>query len=226
MNKPVFYENLKETSKKAADIIAQSINKLLSTQEQVVLGIPGGRSVSRIFKKLKGKNIPWKKVHIFMIDERMVSIEDDESNFRLAMECFFGELIDKKKLPEQNIYPFIPGKGIKSYEKELKDLGGSYDIILLSSGEDGHIGALYPNHSIKDESEYYLTMNDSPKPPKDRMTSSRKLLLRSKVAILLFFEEAKRDALNRFQDKKLDINDCPAKLLNYIKDSYILTDLK
>ena len=69
MNKPVFYENLKETSKKAADIIAQSINKLLSTQEQVVLGIPGGRSVSRIFQKLKGKNIPWKKVHIFMIDD-------------------------------------------------------------------------------------------------------------------------------------------------------------
>ena len=78
MNKPIFYGNLKETSKKAADIIAQSINKLLSTQGQVVLGIPGGRSVSRIFQKLKGKNIPWKKVHIFMIDERMVNIEDVE----------------------------------------------------------------------------------------------------------------------------------------------------
>ena len=54
MNRSIFYDNLKETSKKAADIIAQSINKLLNTQRQVVLGIPGGRSVSGIFKKLKG----------------------------------------------------------------------------------------------------------------------------------------------------------------------------
>ena len=60
---------------------------------------------------------------------------------------------------------------------------------------------------------------------KDRMTSSRKLFLRSKVAIVLFFGELKREAFKRFQNIKLDINDCPAKVVNFINESYILTDL-
>ena len=222
-------ENLEQ---KAADIISDSINNLLKKQETVVLAIPGGRSVTGIFKNLKEKNIPWKKAHIFIVDERLVPIDHKESNFRLAKESFIEELINKGLLPKENTHPFIlnksePDSGISAYQEEIKKHGSIYDIVLLSSGEDGHIGALYPSHhSIKDNSDYYITMHDSPKPPKDRMTMSKKLLSKSKVAILLFFGEGKRQAYNKFLDKSINISSCPAKLINQIKHSYVLTDLK
>lgn len=190
--------------KKAVNIISSSINNLLLKKERIIFGITGGRSVSGIFKLLKEKNIPWGNVHIFMLDERLVPIDDKESNFRLAKENFIDELISKGLLPEENVHPFAMDEskknfGISDYEAELKKYGGVYDIILLSSGEDGHVAALYPNHhSVRDESEFYLIVHDSPKLPKDRMTISRKLLIKSKVAILLFIGEIKKDAYNNF----------------------------
>lgn len=221
----------KELDEKGANIIADSVNKLAKSQEYVVLAVPGGRSVSGIFTRLKEKDIPWNKVHIFMVDERLVPIDHEESNFKLAKESFVADLIKQGKLPEQNIHPFIMDKeketyGIGEYADELKQYGARYDIVLLSSGEDGHVGALYPNHSIKDDAEFYIVMHDSPKLPKDRMTMSRQLLLKSKVAIILFFGEAKKQAYNKFKDESVSVIECPAKIVNKIPESYILTDIK
>lgn len=208
--------------KKAAKIVKDSILSILKEKKDVVFAIPGGRSVAGIFKLLIKEDIPWQKVHIFMVDERMVSLEDKDSNFKLAKETFLGAI----NIPNQNIHPFVVENGIKAYEGELKVLGGNYDIILLSAGEDGHVGALYPNHhSIQSDSEYYLVMNDSPKPPPNRMTLSKKLLLRSKVALIMFLGGGKRGAFAKFMDKGIDPVACPAKLVQSINESYAFTDI-
>ena len=205
----------------AADIIEDSIKGLLKKQEKVVMGLPGGRSMPGLFSELKKKEIPWKNAHIFMIDERLVPIDDKDSNFRLIND----NLICGLKIPKANIHPFVVEKGIQEYEHELIKHGGAYDITVLSAGEDGHIGALYPNHhSIEDDSEYFIIMHDSPKLPKERMSCSRKLLARSKVAILLFIGEGKKRAFEKFKGKA-DFNELPAKLVEAIEDSYVLTDL-
>jgi len=96
-------------------------------------------------------------------------------------------------------------------------------MVLLSSGEDGHVGALYPDHhSVKDDSEHYIVMHDSPKPPPRRMSMSRKLLLRSKVALLFFFGKGKKDALKLFK-KEGTYEECPARLVKKVKEAYVLT---
>lgn len=202
----VIYKPLRsEIERSAVKIISETAADILAGQESLVLAIPGGRSVVGIFKLLKKTDsIDWEKIHIFILDERLVPPGDKESNFKLAKDLFIDELIKKKSIPRGNIHPFIydkknPSFGICEYTDELKKFGGSYDIILLSSGEDGHIGGLYPNHhSIRDDSEYYITMNDSPKPPSNRMSSSRKLILRSKTAIVFFLGEGKKNGFSGF----------------------------
>lgn len=222
MTKVIPVSNLNDFNNQAADIIEKSINKLLLNQNIVVFGIPGGRNVSGIFNKLKEKDIAWKKVHIFMVDERLVPVNAPESNYKLAKESFIDELLAKELLPKENVHPFIIDT---DYESELKKIKDTYDVVLLSSGEDGHIAALYPNHpSTKDDSDFFITMYDSPKPPKDRITISRKLLLKSKVAILLFLGKKKEEAYRKFKDDNIDINSCPAKLILSINDSYVLTN--
>lgn len=222
-------ENLNQN---AIDIIVKAVDELLQIQPQAVLAIPGGRSVQGIFKLLaQEKRIPWEVVQIFMVDERLVPLTDGQSNFKLAKELFIDSLINQNLLPKANVHPFIfnpktPDKGISEYQKALKRFGGKYDIIILGVGEDGHVGALFPNHSITDESEYYLTMTDSSKPPPERMTASRQLLVKSKYALALFLGEAKRQALANYKDENLTIEECPAKIIDEIKNSYLITDLK
>jgi len=122
--------------KAVADTIKDAIGDILQKKDYVVLAIAGGRSVPFVFEILKKKDIPWDKVHIFMVDERLVPIDDKESNFKLAKETFIGDLIKKGKLPEENTHPFIldneaSDKGLSTYENELNKFGSIYDIVLL-----------------------------------------------------------------------------------------------
>ena len=69
-------------------------------------------------------------------------------------------------------------------------------------------------------------MDDSPKPPKDRMSSSRALLLKSIAAVLLFYGDSKKSAFDDFLDSNIDDTECPAKIVTKINNSFILTDQK
>jgi 6-phosphogluconolactonase len=218
--------------KTAVEIIENSIHDHLKTKKIVVFGICGGRSVTGIFGLLgSSEKILWEKIHIFMVDERIVPITDDESNYNLAKIYFINKLLQDNLIPESNLHPFVPGiipedTDIKKYENELKQYQDYYDISLLSSGEDGHVASLYPDHhSIMDDSEFYMKMKDSPKPPNERMGASRKLLGRSAASILLFYGESKRDAYIAFNNTKIDYTSCPAKITKNVKDSFVLTDL-
>lgn len=161
-----------------------------------------------------------------MVDERLVTIESKESNFRLLKEVL------NSIIPKENLHPFIYDKdsnsfGIKPYEEEIKRYGGNFDIVLVSAGEDGHIASLYPNHpSISDNSEHYIFVDNSPKPPAKRTSASKNMILRSKIGIAIFYGEIKKEAYLNFLNKELDYTTCPAKLVSEISESYVITNLK
>ncbi len=210
--------------KKAAEIIAETIKSLLAQRECVVLGVVGGSSVANVFEHLGDEKTGWERVHLFLIDERLVPLDHADSNYGVVQPFFSGIL------PEENLHPFVLEKdaadqGVEKYKKELMKFGGKYDVILVSSGEDGHIGALFPDHfSIDSEAEFFLTMNDSPKPPKERMTASRNLLQRAETGILLLFGNGKAKAFHDFQREDIPYRSCPAKILGALPEYYILTD--
>ncbi len=232
MEKRIYDPDKSKLDETAARIITDTINGMLKKKLFVVLAVAGGRSVGGVFNSLIKQDIPWEAVHIFIVDEKLVPLEHEESNFRLAKESFLGKLIEERRLPKGNVHPFIhdptsPDLGLANYRKQLEQWGGSFDIVLLSSGEDGHIGALYPNHhSIRDTSPYFIAMDDGVKAPNERMSSSRKLLLRSKVALILFYDDIKKDALKMFLDSKTSFEACPAKLAKGIEESYVLTNIQ
>ena len=104
MSKTLVCNKKEDCEKQAAGVIADSIIELLKKQNTVVLAVPGGRSVAGIFELLKVEDsIEWSKVHIFIVDERLVSFDDEESNFKLVKEHFVDELEKNGKLPETNI---------------------------------------------------------------------------------------------------------------------------
>ena len=208
----------------AVDLIVENIQQILEEKDYVIIGVPGGRSVKILFEVMKmDSRFLWHKIHIFMIDERLVPVTDEKSNYNLVKD----QLLDEINIPKENLHPFILDEtknyGIQKYETELRKYGGIYDIIILGVGEDGHVGALYPNYTINNDSDYFIVIHDSPKLPKDRMTSSRKLLLRSKLAVVLFIGEGKRDAYENFINPDVSMNECPAKLVYDIKKTIVLT---
>lgn len=226
----IIKDKRKELEIKAAILIERKIHEYLKTQKQVVLGICGGTSVKGIFELLKKQNIPWEKVHIFWVDERLVPTDSPDSNYNQSCNIFLDFLTKQKKIKTINVHPYNYfdlqiEKGLDAYKNEVREFSHHFDIVLLSSGEDGHVASLFPNHdSINNQSEFFIHVNNSPKPPKERISTSRKLLEKSKTAILLFFGEQKRQAFKNFQNQEMSVIDCPAKLVNNIQDSYVFSD--
>jgi len=207
---------------------------LCRKQEKVVFGLCGGRSVGAIFELLGRieKNIPWNKVHFFMVDERLVPVDNAESNYKLAADILLNPLKEKGLIADANCHPFnldktSPDFGVQKYSEELASFGGKFDLAILSGGEDGHIGAIYPNHhSFDDESDIYMFMTDSPKPPPGRMSASRKLMLKTNSAILLVIGDSKADLFKRLNDGSVEAKGCPAKLVTQLTQSYLITTHK
>ncbi len=210
---------------KAAWILAENIQDLLTLQRHVVLAVPGGRSVGGVLRYLAKENVDWERVHIFMVDERLVPPGHPECNFTRIQE-HLHEIISLV-----SVHPFFSNpeqeeKGVETYRRELAELGGRFDIVLVSSGEDGHIAALFPeNHDPAAEVDDFLLVHDaSSEPSAGRMTASPRLLLRSQVGVILFFGQEKRAALQDFFDDALTVRDCPAKIISLLSQHYILTD--
>jgi 6-phosphogluconolactonase len=211
--------------------LCDKLRAALAGRERVNLAVPGGRSVVKIFQAMLREDLDWRRVHFFIVDERLVPLDHADSNFKLLQDRLVTPLAQAGRIAADNAHPFIldpasADRGAGRYEKVLAEHGFRYDAVLLSAGEDGHVGALYPHHhSVEDRHHGFIVMDDSPKPPPGRMTSSLSLMQTADAAILLFVGEAKRGAYGRFNDARLPVAACPAKLALDIGDLTVCTDL-
>lgn len=120
--------------------------------------------------------IPWDKVHLFWGDERFVLHDDPESNFKMVMDT----LISKVPIPVNNIHPIpteieTPRGAARKYGMQLKRfLGrvGTFDVVLLGIGSDGHTASLFPGDPVLKEKKKRAAAVEAPEgyTTKDRIT--------------------------------------------------------
>jgi 6-phosphogluconolactonase len=216
---------------RGARLVARVVGELLATEPHVVLGLVGGRSVGGIYRRLADLGLPWAKVHVFLADERLVPLTSDESNFKLVGADLLAGPLDRGSMPRANAHAFeldaaVPDFGVSAYTAALAALGGRFDVAVLSAGEDGHCASLFPNHpSVADESDHFIVVENSPKPPPKRISASRRLLERTRVGLMVFYGEDKRAALGRFRDPAVEVRACPSKFVAALERGHLLTDL-
>ena len=219
MSEPILVENIDLLKK----MIEKEVEILLEKKEKIVFGMPGGRSIKMLLPHLK--DLPWKRIHVFMVDERLVPTDDKDSNFRLLTESLFGDLVDDGLMPEENLHPFKIKKqedyGLGEYSKELNRFGG-FDIVFIGVGEDCHIAGLFPAHTVEVKKDGYFAFHDSPKPPKDRMSCSTNMLAKAKLGVFLFIGAGKKPAFENFM-KKGPVSECPSRIA-YKMNSIIYKD--
>lgn len=209
--------------------------KKFSNQKNVVVGLCGGRSVVEFYKDIvRNKNKiskkVWKKINFFFVDERVVNKNSKEGNYFVAKENLFLDLIKSKLISWKRVHRFGTYKNInlelKNYTNLLSRFGGNFDIIVLSSGEDGHIASLFPRHKLlKEKGKKYLYLWNSPKAPAKRVTVSPRFIEDAKSGLIFFVGEEKKEAFRMFKNNKVKIWDCPAKLARRIRGLYVVREL-
>lgn len=140
--------------------------KAISERGRFAVALSGGKTPVRFYGRLAGHDevLPWRKIHIFLVDERFVPHDHQDSNRRMLTET----LLDKISIPEGNIHLIQTGQGsleisAQEYERELERFfnvsAGQFpvfDLILLGLGEDGHTASLFPGTEALEESRHLV----------------------------------------------------------------------
>jgi 6-phosphogluconolactonase len=211
--------------------VCELIQQIQGMEAEVVVGLPGGNSVKPILKAVAESDIPLDNVHFFWVDERFVPHTDPDSNYKQAMDFVFQDLIDQGKIPRENLhaFPYNPideGQDLQTYYDQFDALGGLFHVLVLGSGEDGHIASLFPGHTYWEKTQPALFFErDSPKPPSTRVTFGPPVFEDAQKTVLLFLGEGKRSALDHFLNDNVALIDCPAKIVQENEELYVFTDL-
>ncbi len=228
--------------REVAQLMADRLGAAADAHGTALLALPGGRSVLRVAEALRAEEmeVPWERVHLFLLDERCVDLESPASNYQALRETFLDPLIAGGRLPRGNIHlpqesregPCDPG----AYTRALEAVAGGpgrarFDVVLLGVGEDGHVASLFPDHSaLRNQERTYLLVEDAPKEPPRRITASRRLIASAGTAIALFLGEGKREALQRFRAlspvaARAAVPELPCSLVHTVEDGWAATDL-
>jgi|EP00624_Nannochloropsis_granulata_P002893 6-phosphogluconolactonase len=161
-----------------AEHVAESAKVAIAERGRYTLTLSGG-SMPGLLGGLTGvSGVDWTHVYVLFSDERCVSLDDADSNYKACSDA----LLSKLSIPAGNILTIDPTLGsadamAQAYETKLKVLlpspGGipQLDTVLLGLGPDGHTASLFPDHPLLGEtSKFVAGIEDSPKPPPARIT--------------------------------------------------------
>jgi len=132
----------------AAERIAQVAREAVTERGRCALAFSGGTTPWRALNALAGEDVPWERVHLFQVDERVGLFDDPERNYSHMKEA----LIDRIAIPSANVHPMpveesdLDG-GARRYEAILRQFAGTppiLDLVQLGLGEDGHTASLFP----------------------------------------------------------------------------------
>lgn len=139
-------------AQEAASIIAADARLAISERGRFVMAVSGGKTPGAMLRQLANEELPWEKVHIFQVDERVAPAGDSARNFTHLQE----NLLNHAPIPPEQVYA-MPVEdadleaAARKYAAILENLAGSppsFDLIHLGIGTDGHTASLIPGDPV------------------------------------------------------------------------------
>jgi 6-phosphogluconolactonase len=195
---------------RAAGHIARQLERAREERGAAHLALSGGTTPARTYELLAATPGALVGVELWFADERCVPPEDPQSNYLLAADTNLAGTA----IPSERVHRMQgeagPLEGARRYAQELSRRlvgdeadGGDppgppvLDVIVLGIGPDGHVASLFPGAATLDAGEHgvCLGVEDSPKPPPERITLSLAVLRAARECVLLATGASKADAL-------------------------------
>ena len=183
-----------------ANFIYARAGEAIAERNQFTLALSGGSTPWAMLGKLAENELPWGRVKIVQVDERVAPDGDPERNLVHIQK----EFADRISLSPENLYAmpvsseYLDG-GARRYQNELIELAGEppvLDVIHLGLGGDGHTASLVPGDPVLDVSDRDVATtgvyND-----RRRMTLTYSIINRARNILWLITGEGKAEMLNR-----------------------------
>jgi 6-phosphogluconolactonase len=196
-------------ARRAAAHIVRQLRQAKQQRGIAHLVLSGGTTPGRTYELL-GAAEPedLSDVEVWFADERCVAPDDAESNYLLVAET----LLAGGKIAPERVHRMEgeagPHEGARRYAEALiEQVPGAdaspaslpvLDVIVLGIGPDAHVASLFPGSTQLDAGDeaICLGVEDSPKPPPQRITLSLAMLRAARECLVLATDTSKADAIS------------------------------
>lgn len=198
---------------RGAEVIAEQASEAVAARGEFTLAVSGGRSPWAMFASLYGK-LPWERVTIFQVDERVAPQGDPDRNLtHLLRSLPPGGAADVRPMP-------VEADDLESAAARYAgSLPERFDLVHLGLGPDGHTASLIPGDPVLDVTDRDVAITGEYQ-GRRRMTLTYPPLDRARMVLWVITGADKADALVRLRERDASI---PAGRVG-ASDALILAD--
>ncbi|HEV3235668.1 MAG TPA: 6-phosphogluconolactonase [Gemmataceae bacterium] len=189
-------------AQRAAVIIAEEARAAVAARGRFIIAVSGGQTPWQMLRDLATQVVPWDKVHIVQVDERVAPPGDPDRNLTHLRES----LLSHAPLKPEQIHAMpvedddLEGAA-KRYAQTLQQIAGTppmLDLAHLGLGPDGHTASLVPGDPVLGITDADVGITGLYQ-NRRRMTLTYPMLNRSRRILWLVTGESKVDMLVRLQ---------------------------
>lgn len=189
----------------AAGQFVTAAGEAIHARGEFVVALAGGSTPRRTYERLATEpfvsRVSWSRVQVLWSDERCVTPDQAESNYRMARET----LLDHVPVPAASVHRIHgeddPAAAAGLYEATLRALfkspGARMDLVLLGLGGDGHTASLFPGSPAVREQTRWVMAERAPTAPQWRITLTPAAINAAAEVLFLVSGAAKAGVVRR-----------------------------
>ena len=186
-------DDAQAVAERGAEIVAAAAEAAVAERGRFTFAVSGGRTPWAMFAGLYGR-LPWEKVTIFQVDERIAPEGDPDRNLtQLQRSLPPGRAADIRALP---VWAEDLDTAAAVYAEALPE---QLDLVHLGLGPDGHTASLVPGDPVLDVTERDVAVTGEYQ-GRRRMTLTYPALDRARRILWLVTGEDKVEALRRLRE--------------------------
>jgi 6-phosphogluconolactonase len=218
----LIFADAAELAREAARRFAELAESFTNDAGRFTVALSGGSTPKAMFQILAEKpfadSLPWPSIYFFWGDERCVSPDHAESNYRMANET----LLSKVPVPRENIFR-IPAededheRAAAIYSETLQTFFAEerpdFDLVFLGMGADGHTASLFPGTTALCADGGVAAANSVDKLQSWRITLTADAINKARNAIFLVAGADKAPALKEVIKGARNSKQYPSQLI-------------
>jgi len=177
-------------ARSAAEYVAECAGAAVAGHGRFTFAVSGGHTPWAMFGRLTAEDVPWERVVLYQVDERIASAADPDRNLTHLRESLGEAPVEVIAMPVDDPYQ---ADAAARYGALLPE---RFDLVHLGLGPDGHTASLVPGDPVLEVTDRLVAITGTYQ-GRQRMTLTYRALARADRILWLVTGDDKKAPLAR-----------------------------